>query len=167
LALSGPVLLGERHVVEHFQCGSTSLDAWLKHRALANQTSGASRTWVVLDGSSVVAYYASASSSILRESAPKPFRRNQPDVLPAVLLTRLAVGIAYQGRGVAEALLKHFMLKAFEVSQSVGVRVVLVHAKDDAVKSFYERYGFISSPLDPLTLMHVLPNRDQITSLVF
>jgi len=59
------------------------------------------------------------------------------------------------------------MLKAFEVSQSVGVRVVLVHAKDDAVKSFYERYGFISSPLDPLTLMHVLPNRDQITSLVF
>jgi predicted N-acetyltransferase YhbS len=119
----------------------------------------------VLDSRDVVAFYASASSSILREIAPKPLRRNQPDVLPAVLLTRLAVGISYQGRGVAEALLKPFMLKAFEVSQRVGVRIVLVHAKDDVVKSFYEKYGFVSSPLDPLTLMHLLPDRDQITSL--
>lgn len=57
------------------------------------------------------------------------------------------------------------MLKAFEVSQRVGVRIVLVHAKDDVAKSFYEKYGFVSSPLDLLTLMHLLPGRDQITSL--
>lgn len=120
---------------------------------------------MVLDGSGVVAYYASASSSILRESSPKPYRRNQPDVLPAVLLTRLAVGITYQGKGLAEALLKHFMLKAFEVSQRVGVRIVLFHAKDDDVKGFYEKFGFVSSPINPLTLMHLLPQRDQSTRL--
>ena len=84
-------------------------------------------------------------------------RRNQPEILPAVLLSRLAVHSDYQGRGVAAALLKHFMLKAFEVSERVGVRVVLVHAKEDGVRGFYEKYGFIQSPLDSLTLLLLLP----------
>jgi len=84
-------------------------------------------------------------------------RRNQPDILPAVLLSRLAVHRDYQGRGLAAALLKHFMLKAIEVSERVGVRVVLVHAKEDRVRGFYEKYGFIPSPVDPLTLFLLLP----------
>ncbi len=57
------------------------------------------------------------------------------------------------------------MLKAFEVSQRVGVRIVLFHAKDDDVKGFYEKFGFVSSPINPLTLMHLLPQRDQSTRL--
>jgi hypothetical protein len=52
---------------------------------------------------------------------------------------------------------KHFLLKAFEVSERVGVRVVLVHAKEDGVRGFYEKYGFIQSPLDSLTLLLLLP----------
>lgn len=113
---------------------------------------------MVTDGQLVVAYYASASAAIIREAAPKPMRRNQPEILPAVLLSRLAVHSDYQGRGLAAALLKHFMLKAFEVSERVGVRVVLVHAKEDGVRVFYEKYGFVQSPLDPLTLVHLLPS---------
>jgi GNAT superfamily N-acetyltransferase len=153
----GPVLLAEEHDVDHFQCGSEPLDTWIKTRARSNQASGASRTWVVLGGQIVVAYYASASAAVIREAAPKAMRRNQPEILPAVLLSRLAVHSDYQGQGLAAALLKHFMLKAFEVSERVGVRVVLVHAKEDGVKAFYEKYGFTQSPLDPLTLFLVLP----------
>jgi GNAT superfamily N-acetyltransferase len=153
----GPVLLAEEHDVDDFRCGSEPLEAWIKTRARANQSSGASRTWVVLDGHVVVAYYASSSAAIIREAAPKAMRRNQPEILPAVLLSRLAVHSDYQGRGLAAALLKHFMLKAFEVSARVGVRVVLVHAKEEGVRSFYEKYGFIRSPLDPLTLLLLLP----------
>ena len=48
------------------------------------------------------------------------------------------------------------MLKAFEVAQSVGVRVLLIHAKDDDAKSFYVHYGFVESPFDPLVLMMLL-----------
>ena len=73
------------------------------------------------------------------------------------MLSRLAVHSDYQGRGLAAALLKHFILKAFEVSERVGVRVVLVHAKEDGARGFYEKYGFIQSPLDPLTLLFLLP----------
>ena len=64
-------------------------------------------------------------------------RRNQPEELPAILLARMAVDSRHSGRGLGAALLKHFMLKALEVAQSVGVRVLLIHAKDDEAKSFY------------------------------
>ena len=157
MELLGPILLAGEHKVDHFRCGSESLDDWIRTRARGNQASGASRTWVVLEGQVVAAYYASASAAIIREAAPKAMRRNQPEILPAVLLSRLAVHSDYQGRGLAAALLKHFMLKAFEVSERVGVRVVLVHAKEDGARGLYEKYGFIQSPLDPLTLLLLLP----------
>lgn len=35
-------------------------------------------------------------------------------------------------RGLGAALLKHFIMKSIEVAELIGVRVVLVHAKDSA-----------------------------------
>jgi GNAT superfamily N-acetyltransferase len=158
MAYAGPELLTGEHLLKGFDCGKPSLDEWLRHRALTNQTSGSSRTWVVIETGSraVVAFYASATASILRSSAPKRMGRNQPETMPAILLARMAVDIRHAGKGLGAALLKHFMLKAFEVSQSVGVRLVLVHAKDDEAKSFYEHYGFVESPFDSLVLMMLL-----------
>ncbi len=61
----------------------------------ANQKSGASRTWVAVDdpGNRVVAYYASATASVLRSAATGRAARNQPEDIPAILLARLAVDI--------------------------------------------------------------------------
>jgi GNAT superfamily N-acetyltransferase len=155
---AGPELLHERHLVAEFDCGSGSLNDWLVRRALRNQSSGTSRTWVVIEIETglVVAFYASSTASILRSTAPKRFGRNQPDEMPAVLLARMGVDEGHQGRGLGAALLKHFMLKAIEVAQSVGVRVLLIHAKNESAKSFYEHYGFVESPLDPLVMMMML-----------
>lgn len=153
-----PELLTEAHVVSAFDCGRAALNDWLKRRGLANQQSGSSRTWVIADDQSrVVAYYASSTASVLRATAPKSFGRNQPDELPAILLGRLAVDIQHQGRGLAAALLRHFLLKAIEVGERVGVRLVLTHAKDEEARRFYEHYGFVESPIDALTMMLVLP----------
>lgn len=155
----GPVLLAHDHSLAGFDCGKEALNSWLTQRALGNQSSAASRTWVVVDESEVVvAYYASATASLLRASATTKGRRNQPDEIPAVLLARLAVDLKHQGRGLGSALLKHFILKAKEVSQVVGVRLVLVHAKDPEARDFYLRYEFVPSPVDDLLLM--LPIQD-------
>jgi GNAT superfamily N-acetyltransferase len=83
-------------------------------------------------------------------------RRNQPEEMPAIQLARMAVGSQHISQGRGAALLKHFMLKAFEVAQSVGVRILLIHAKDDEAKSFYNHDGFVESPFDPLVLMMLL-----------
>jgi GNAT superfamily N-acetyltransferase len=155
---AGPELLAADHVLSGFDCGSVALNDWLARRALRNQSSGTSRMWVVVETETgqVVAFYASSTASILPASAPKKIGRNQPEEMPAVLLARMAVDSRHQGRGLGAALLKHFMLKAIEVAQSVGVRVLLIHAKDESAKNFYEHYGFVASPLDPLVLMMLL-----------
>ena len=153
----GPELLGPDHLLEGFDCGRPTLNGWLLRRALANQRSGASRTWVVADDAGgIVAYYASATASILRETATKRASRNQPEAIPAVLLARLAVDSGHQGQGLAGALLKHFILKALEVSSIVGARVLLVHAEDEEARAFYLHHDFEPSPIDGLTLMRVI-----------
>ena len=70
-----------------------------------------------------------------------------------MLLGRLAVDRQHQGQGLAAALLKHFLLKALEVAELTGLRLVLVHAKDNQAASFYRRFDFEPSPFDDLTLM--------------
>ncbi len=152
-AYHGPELLSADHRLEHFDCGDQPLNDWLLRRALRNQGEGSSRTWVVTDGERVVAYYGSSTAALARDEAPGRIRRNQPDPLPAMLLGRLAVDRNHQGQGLAAALLKHFLLKAVEVSQLTGLRLVLVHAKDQQAASFYRHFDFEASPIDDLTLM--------------
>jgi GNAT superfamily N-acetyltransferase len=149
----GPELLKPDHVIEEFDCSDEALNWWLASRARHNQAEGASRTWVVTVGQRVVAYYASSTAAVMRSVAPKRAARNQPDPISAILLGRLAVDATYRGRGLGAALLKHFIIKALEVAQITGVRVLLVHAKNDEAAAFYRRYGFEPSPLDDLTLM--------------
>lgn len=62
LHLSAPQPLAAVHILDDFSCGEASLDEWLKRRALTNQWSGASRTFVVTDqGGRVYGYYAMAA----------------------------------------------------------------------------------------------------------
>ncbi len=149
----GPTLLSADHDTDGFDCGDETLDSWLQRIAPRNQREGSSRTWVVTDGSRVVAYYASSAAVLARAEATGRVGRNQPDPLPAMLLGRLAVDREHQGCGLAAALLKHFLLKVLEVAAHTGVRVALVHAANDTAADFYRHYGFKPSPVDDLTLM--------------
>jgi GNAT superfamily N-acetyltransferase len=154
---SGPDLLAADHIVDDFECGDDRLGVWLKRRARANQHSGASRTWVATDENRrVVGFYASSTAVIMRSSATKRAARNQPDPIPALLLGRLAVDRRHQGQRLAAALLKHFLLKSLEVAEITGIRVLLVHAKDEHAAAFYRHHDFEPSPVDDLTLMLVV-----------
>ena len=149
----GPTLLSADHGTDGFDCGDETLDNWLKRVAPRNQSEGSSRTWVVADGARVVACYASSAAGLTRAEATGRAGCNQPDPLPAMLLRRLAVDREHQGRGLAAALLKHFLLKVLEVAEHTGVRVALVHAANDTAANFYRHYGVEPSPVDDLTLM--------------
>lgn len=154
LRLSAPEPLSADHDLSAFECGEASLDDWLKRRALANQLSGASRTFVVLDESRlVVGYYALAAGAVAHEHATGGVRRNMPDPIPVLVLGRLAVAQRAQGLQLGAALLRDAVLRAIAVSENAGVRALLVHALNQSARAFYERYGFQGSPLDPMTLM--------------
>jgi len=91
MTLAAPVPLGLEHLVDEFDCGAASLDEWLRHRARANQVSGASRSYVVAEGLTVVGFYCLASGALAIEDAPGSIRRNMPDPVPMAILGRLAV----------------------------------------------------------------------------
>jgi GNAT superfamily N-acetyltransferase len=157
LLLGSPQPLTAAHHLDDFECGEPSLDEWLKRRA-ANQSSGASRTFVVLDDEGRVrGYYALAASAVSHESATSKVRRNMPDPVPVMVLGRLAVDRGAQGRQLGAALLQDAFKRAVSVSSNAGVRALLVHALHERAKQFYERYGFQFSPTHPLTLMLRLP----------
>src|SRR5436309_11399958 len=100
MTVAAPEPLTERHDVEAFVSGVESLDHWIKRRALKNQATGASRTFVACENRRVLAYYALASSAITVDAAPGRFRRNMPDPIPVVVLGRLAVDRSLHGRGI-------------------------------------------------------------------
>jgi len=136
--------------------GVESLDRWLKQRAIKNQTTGASRTFVACDGGRVLAYYALASSAVTVGAAPGRFRRNMPDPIPVVVLGRLAVDHSSQGHGVGRALVRDAGLRVIQAADIIGIRGMIVHALSAEAKAFYERVGFELSPLDPMMLMVTL-----------
>jgi GNAT superfamily N-acetyltransferase len=151
-----PQTLAARHETEPFASGVDSLDQWLKRRALKNQTSGASRTFVACDGRRVLAYYALASSAITVDATPGRVRRNMPDPVPVAVLARLAVNQSLRGKGWGRALVKDAGLRVIQAADAIGIRAVLVHALSADAKAFYERMGFEPSLLDSMTLLITL-----------
>jgi GNAT superfamily N-acetyltransferase len=154
LLLSAPESLAARHRLDGFECGEASLDEWLRRRALANQMTGATRTFVVADQECrVVGYYAMAAGAVSHQIATSGVRRNMPDPIPVMVLARLAVDHRAQGIKLGAALLQDAVKRAMTVSQNTGVRALLVHALHERARQFYEHYGFQASPQHPLTLM--------------
>ena len=151
--LSAPEPLSHRHQLTSFDSGIPSLDDWLKRRAVQNQASGASRTFVTCENDTVVGYYALASSAVAPAATPGRFRRNMPDPVPVVVLGRLAVARSHQGKGLGRALFQDAARRVIHASEAIGIRGMLVHAISEEAKTFYLRLGLDESPLEPMTLM--------------
>lgn len=154
MKLCAPQLLDKAHLVADFECGERNLDDWLKRRALANQSTGASRTFVVSDEQQrVFGYYALSVGAVSHQETTAALRRNMPDPIPVIVLARLAVDYRAQGIKLGAGLLQDAVARALTVAENAGVRALLVHALHNRAKQFYEHYGFQTSPLNPMTLM--------------
>ena len=156
MTLAAPEPLAAHHDTGAFACGVESLDRWLNLRALKNQATGASRTFVICDGKRVLAYYALASSAVTAEVATGRLRRNMPDPIPVVVLGRLAIDQSLQGQGIGRALVRDACLRVLAAADAIGIRGLLVHALSPEAQVFYEHVGFEPSPLEPMTLMATL-----------
>ena len=151
--LTAPAPLRLDHDLASFDSGVPPLDRWLKERSGHNESEGASRSFVVCEELRVVGYYSLAAGSVQAAVATGRVRRNMPDPVPVLLLGRLAIDRGWQGRGLGADLLRDAVLRAVAVSETIGVRALLVHAISAEAKVFYERRGFRASAIEPMTLM--------------
>ena len=152
-AISAPEHLTPAHDLSAFDSGVPELDEWLRRRARANEETGASRTYVVCARGRVLGYYALANGGVAQAGATGRVRRNMPDPVPVMVLGRLAVDRAYQGRGIGRGLLRDAVVRTLQAAEIGGIRAILVHAISEDAKHFYESSGFAVSPVDPMTLM--------------
>ena len=136
-----------------FDSGAPSLDDYLRRRALANHVQGALRCFVTCRDGRVVGYYALASASVQHSDVAGKVRRNMPDPVPVILLSRLAIDREDQGNGLGKHLLRDAILRSVQASDIIGVRALLVHALNDSARAFYAHFDFEPSPSDPLHLL--------------
>lgn len=150
-----PQPLDSEHRINGFECGVGSLDTWLVKHARAAAGAGSARTYIVVDSTQerVVGYHALSLASIEHVDAIPRAKKGMPrNPIPVMLLARLAVDKAVQGKGIGAFLLRDAMSRALSVAEQTGMRLLLVHAVNDEARAFYEHFGFETSPTDPMNL---------------
>jgi GNAT superfamily N-acetyltransferase len=166
--LDAPALLTDAHNLAQFNSGETVLDEWLRARALGNLESGASRTYVICPKGSfdVIGFFSLSMGQILATEVVGSMRRNMPSQIPAVVLGRLAIDRAWQGKGVGRALLAEVMRRSLRASEEVSARLVIVHAISPAAENFYRHHGFTRLPVEAPMLAIDLKKYNALTRLV-
>lgn len=154
--LSAPQPLADHHQLADFDCGEPSLNEWLKRRAAKNQANGSSRTYVVCEGDTVIAYYCLAAGAVGHAEAPAAMKRNRPDPVPVLVLGRLAIHRDQHQKGIGTALLNDAIRRAIQAAEIAGITALLVHAISEPARRFYLSRGFIESPVKPMTLCLML-----------
>jgi GNAT superfamily N-acetyltransferase len=155
--------LRREHVLESFDCGKEELNDFIKRRAWNNQQANSAQTYVLARDLVVSGYYSLAAGAVTHEAATERVKKGLArHPTPVILLARLAVDRSLQGRGVGPALLKDALLRAAGAADTIGARAVLVHAKDNAAKGFYEHFDFEPSPSDPYHLLLIMKDVKRI-----
>ncbi len=146
--------LDASHEVDAFDCGKEPLNRFLQRYALVNQKAGSAQTYVVCRGEQRVAgYYSLVVGAVEHADAPSRVGKGLARYpIPVMLLARLAIDRAEQGKGLCKALLKDALLRTAQAAEIAGIRALLVHAKDNEARAWYEQFDFEPSPTDPYHL---------------
>ncbi|MDZ4875940.1 MAG: hypothetical protein CLLPBCKN_005360 [Chroococcidiopsis cubana SAG 39.79] len=145
--------LGSEHNRAVFCCGVEKLDRYLQKQAGQDARNYVAIPYVLFDKTSnvVIGYYTLSGTSIIAGELPAQIVKKLPrsPSLPATLLGRLAVDENYRGKGLGEELLMDALYRSQSHANSVASMAVVVDAKDEKARSFYEHYDFIPFPDRP------------------
>ena len=135
--------LERHHDRNDFDSGEPELNTFLQRLARQQSDRDFSRTYVaaVPGEARIRGYYAISSASIDFKNLPSTLKLPRYPV-PVARIGRLAVDLREQDNGVGGALLTHAMRLAASLAQQIGLYALVVDAKNEAVATFYTRYGF-------------------------
>jgi GNAT superfamily N-acetyltransferase len=151
------------HQLANFDCGDAELNQFFQKYALANQQASNTQTYVAIDRDAVVGYYSLVVGSVAHQDAPRRVTKGQPKYpIPVMILARLAVDLPWQSKGVGQGLLKDALFRTVLAADIAGIRALLVHAKDDRARRWYEQFDFEPSPTDELHLFLLLKDVKKI-----
>ena len=148
--------LDSRHNRQRFSCGSSTLDSYLKIQASQDIKKNVGVTYVItlINSNDVIGYYTLSTVSIDASELPDEAVKKLPKypMLPGILLGRLAVDSAHQGKKIGAHLLIDALKRSLSISSQIGINAAIVDAKDDKAAKYYNNYGFIAFPSNKLKL---------------
>lgn len=158
--------LAATDAVDAFDCGQPALNQFLQRYALVNQRSNSAQTYVCCKGGQVVGFYSLVVGSVASGEVPARVMKGLArHPVPVMILARLAVDRMHQGKGLGHALLKDALLRTLQAADIAGIRTVLVHAKDEAARQWYESWEFEASPTDPFHLYLMIKDLKTIANV--
>ncbi len=147
--------LNPSHNRRRFSCGDPQLDDYLQHFARQHAASNVSRTYVASQGEAILGYYSLAMSAIAKAQLPEQYLARFPNFpLPVARLARLAVDTRFQRRGLGELLLADalYRCRCHHLAGEIGMVGIIVDAKHEKAKAYYQHFEFGPLPDSPLTL---------------
>ena len=141
--------LGPKHDRAAFSCGVEILDAYLHKQAGQDLKKRVAVPFVITpDGTTIAGYYTLSQYSLQLDEVPAEVAKKLPKypIVPATLLGRLAVSVAFRGQGHGATLLMDALYRTLQLSREVASAGVIVDAKDAAALAFYTKYGFLELP---------------------
>lgn len=143
--------------VDAFDCGNPALNQFLQRYALINQKANSAQTYVCCVEGAVVGFYSLVVGSVDPGAVPSRLSKGLArHPVPVMILARLAVDRAHQRKGLGQALLKDALLRTAQAADIAGIRALLVHAKDEVARQWYETWEFEPSPTDAYHLFLLL-----------
>ena len=146
-------LLGSHHQRTGFDCGDLALNEFLQRQAGQLGRKGFGKTYVALaaDGLSVIGFLTLSAGQAQTQSLPAHLELPRYPV-PLLRIGSLAVDRAAQGQGTGRQLMAFALQLALDFSKSVGLYAVVIDARHDKAKAFYQTVGFTPTLDDPLCL---------------
>ena len=106
---------------------------------MQNHQSGSAWTYVACCSKRIVGFYSLAFGSVEHDSATARVTRGLArHPIAIMLLARLAVDVREEGHGIGAGLLKDAFIRTVQAAEIGGLRAIIVHAKDNTAKAFYE-----------------------------
>ena len=153
-------LLGKAYDRAAFSCGIEVLDNYLKKYARQDVAKRVAVCFVLTpDGKVIAGFYTLSQYSVNLVNLPQEIAKRLPKypIVPATLLGRLAISERFRGRKLGEVLLLDALYRSLRQSKQVASFAVIVDAKEEAVRRFYEHFEFLPLPETPNRLF--LPMR--------
>ncbi|MAZ46930.1 MAG: GNAT family N-acetyltransferase [Halobacteriovoraceae bacterium] len=128
----------------NFNCGEEVLDQYLKKQMSQDLKRKANVPMLAVDDiNKVIGYYTLSSGHVEFQNFPVKLKSKiAPYPVPIARVGRLAVDSSMKGQGLGEELLMHAIDRAEQVSKLMGIRAVVVDAKNENAENFYKKYGF-------------------------
>ena len=154
--LEEQLINSDLHDREAFDCGTPQLDSYIKTLAVQHSVKGVSKVYVLVDSdqpSTVIGFYTlSAAQLDVVELSPTAAKKMPRQPVPCFRMGRLALHRTYQGKGLGQRLLGLAVDRCISARKYIAAYALLVDAKDEAARDFYQHYGFTSCSQSPMTL---------------